>query len=219
MSNGVCVIVGAGAGMGMALARRFGREGFLLALVSRNVDKLAAELDVLHDFDVHGFPADASDENALRSTFLNIHNQLAPPDVLIYNAAAIAIGEPSTLSAEAVLANFRVNVLGALVSAQQVIPHMKERQRGTILFTGGGLALYPSATYASLALGKAALRNLTGSLAQELTPHGIKVATVTIAGGVQPGTAFDPDRIADEYWTLHTSAPSRDEWEVVFRGA
>jgi len=62
---------------------------------------------------------------------------------------------------------------------------MKARRRGSIFFTGGSFAYEPAAEYSSLSLGKAALRNLTYSLAQELGAHDIHVATVTVYGFVQ----------------------------------
>jgi short-subunit dehydrogenase len=122
------------------------------------------------------------------------------------------------LDAEKLMQDFRVNVAGALVAAQQVIPHMKAQRQGTILFTGGGLALQPHPKYASIAVGKAGIRNLSFSLAAELESAGIHVATVTIAGIVRPGTALDPDRIAEEYWRLHVQSPGKFQREAVLNG-
>ena len=86
-----------------------------------------------------------------------------------------------------------------------------------MLFTGGGLALNPWPQAAALAVGKAGLRNLVYSLAAELEPAGIHVATVTIAGMVQPGTEFDPERIADVYWQLHSEPRGQWQREIIFR--
>jgi NAD(P)-dependent dehydrogenase (short-subunit alcohol dehydrogenase family) len=85
------------------------------------------------------------------------------------------------------------------------------------LLTGGGLALSPSAQYADLAIGKAGMRSLALSLAEELEPHGIHVATVTVAGGVQAGTYFAPELIAEVYWRLHAQLRGSWEREVVYR--
>lgn len=57
-------------------------------------------------------------------------------------------------------ANFRVGCTGALVAAQQVLPDMLAKKRGTILLTGATAALRGSATFAGLAAPKAALRML-----------------------------------------------------------
>ncbi len=201
----VCAIVGAGTGISMSVARRFAREGYHIALVARSADKLARFVNELRDVDqvAHGFPGDAADAESMAATFQNIHNQMNAPDVLVYNVSRLREGAPSTLDTEALVEDFRVNVVGALHAVRQVLPAMRERKRGTILFTGGGLALNPMAQYSSLAIGKAGLRSLAFSLAQELEPVGIVVGTVTVAGFVKPGTYFDPERIADSFWQLH----------------
>ena len=93
---------------------------------------------------------------------------------------------------------------------------MRTAGHGTILLTGGGLAHEPRAGATALSIGKAALRSLSYCLAEELTPVGIHVATVTVSGRVAPGTHFDPDRIADEYWRLHTEPPGGWTTEVTF---
>jgi NAD(P)-dependent dehydrogenase (short-subunit alcohol dehydrogenase family) len=59
----VIAIVGAGPGLGLSIARRFGREGFTVALISRsaaNLDRLAAEL-ADSGIQAAGFPADVRD--------------------------------------------------------------------------------------------------------------------------------------------------------------
>jgi NAD(P)-dependent dehydrogenase (short-subunit alcohol dehydrogenase family) len=88
---------------------------------------------------------------------------------------------------------------------------MAEAGEGTILITGGMPAAIPEAT--SLSLGKAGVRALTELLARAYEPAGVHVATVTVAGTVAPGSAFDPDEIAEEYWRLHAQRPG--SWERV----
>jgi hypothetical protein len=66
-------------------------------------------------------------------------------------------------------------------------------------------------------MGKASLRNLCFSLAAELEPAGIHVATVTVAGFVEPGTYFDPDLIVEKYWELHSQPVGMWEREIIYR--
>jgi NAD(P)-dependent dehydrogenase (short-subunit alcohol dehydrogenase family) len=89
---------------------------------------------------------------------------------------------------------------------------MRRRGRGTLLFTGGGLALGPKPGLAAAAMGKAALRSLALSLAAELAPEGIHAATVTIRGFVQPGTPLSPGTVAEVFWELHRQDPAH--WEA-----
>ena len=114
-------------------------------------------------------------------------------------------------------ADLQVNIVGALVSAQCVIGEMKAAQRGTILFTGGGLALEPESNYSSLAVGKAGMRSLALSLHKELTPFHIHVATVTICGLVKEGTRFSPDKIAEVFFQLHRQPQGKWDREFVYQ--
>jgi hypothetical protein len=67
---------------------------------------------------------------------------------------------------------------------------------------------------ATVSLGKAALRSAATMLGADLAPDGIRVATLTIAGQIVAGTAFDPARIAERYWDLvQTDGP----WQAEFR--
>ncbi|MDI1448721.1 SDR family NAD(P)-dependent oxidoreductase [Polyangium sp. 6x1] len=219
MSKPVIAVVGAGPGVGLAVARRFAREGFLAALIARRPEALDEYVEGLQrgGAEAYGFPADAADETSLRQAFADIEARLGAPSVLVYNAAVLKQNRLSEVPIQDLLYDFRINVAGAVVAVQAVLPRMRAQKKGTILLTGGGLALTPFPTHASLAIGKAAIRNLTFSLGAEVEPDGIQVATVTICGFVKPGTHFDPDRIADAYWTLHTQEPGKREREIVYK--
>ncbi|MFX8782095.1 SDR family NAD(P)-dependent oxidoreductase, partial [Acinetobacter baumannii] len=89
-------------------------------------------------------------------------------DVLIYNAAGLTMSVPTALSPEQLSADLNVSVVSALAAARVVAPSMIAAGRGSILVTGGGFALRPMAAMTSLGIGKAAVRNLAFSLAEEL---------------------------------------------------
>jgi short-subunit dehydrogenase len=219
VAKNVCAVVGAGSGIGLAVAKRFAREGFSLALMARRADELEGYAAALRKegADARGFAADAGDFDSLEGALTTIDQELGPPEVLVYNAAVLRRGSPTSLSTGDLLADFKVNVAGALACVKHVAGAMRERKRGTILLTGGGLALSPHPDFASLAIGKAGLRSLAASLAGELEPAGIHVATVTVCGFVKPGTHFDPDKIADVYFTLHAQGPGQWEREVIYK--
>jgi NAD(P)-dependent dehydrogenase (short-subunit alcohol dehydrogenase family) len=208
--------------MGLAIARRFAAEGYALALVARSADALAGYARELAAGGaiVEAFPADLCSIEQVRSAFADIRRRMGDADVLVYNGArwhevpAMAI-DPVTFNADIAL-----SVTGALVCAQQVHPAMKAAGRGTMLFTGGGLALKPEFNrgVSSLTAGKSALRGLVYAMAGELAPEGIHAATVTIAGTVAAGTPFDPDIIAQAYVDLHRQPAGAWAIETVFSG-
>ncbi len=221
-SKPLCIVAGVGPGGGAAVARRFAADGFRLALIARRrteLDAIAREVTGAGG-EAAGYAADLCDLAAVKSAFDQIAADLGPSEVLIYNAARWH--EQPAMSLDPMTFNWDIALCstGALACAQHVYPAMKAAGRGSIIFTGGGLALYPEygADVSSLTAGKSALRGLTYAMAKELEADGIHVATVTIAGTVKLGTAFDPDRIADEYLALHRQ--ERKAWQVerVFRG-
>ncbi|RJX40574.1 SDR family NAD(P)-dependent oxidoreductase [Paenibacillus pinisoli] len=215
MSKPSAVIVGAGPGIGLSVAKAFGKHGYRVILVSRNEQSLQLLVSELlaSNIEAHCIQGDAGETESIESAFQNIKASYGSPEVLVYNAAALQAGLPTSLTPDQLSRELTVNVSGALASALQVIPGQEEQGKGTILFTGGGFALHPSTKYASLSLGKAALRSLAFSLGEELAPKGIHVGIVTIAGYVAKDTHFDPDRIAEVYWHLHAN---RQGHEVVY---
>lgn len=219
MSQKICAIVGFGTGVSMGVARAFGKQGYTLALLARNPSKLADNAQALQaeGYAAQTFAADAGDETSLIQAFTQIRTQLGDPEVLIYNAALLKQDSVMNLSISDLVQDFKVNVTGAVASMQQVIPAMQQQKHGTILLTGGGLALYPSPQLISLGIGKAAIRHLALSLADELKADGIHIATVTICGTVAPGTKFDPDKIAQVYWQLHAQTPDNWQTESVYQ--
>ncbi|MFE4709248.1 SDR family NAD(P)-dependent oxidoreductase [Paenibacillus sp. NPDC056722] len=215
MSKKLAVIVGAGPGVGNHVAKKFGLNGFRIILISRSLNSLNTYVDALRSegIEAYGITADAGSAESLEQAFDQIKQSYGVTDVLVYNAVTRVGGKPTTLTPEVLLNNLSVDVGGALTSALQVIPDQRKRKEGTILFTGGSIAMHPSPDYSSLSIGKAAMRNLALTLAAELAPEGIFVGTVTISGVVQAVTDYDPEQIANVYWDLFEK---RDQHEVIY---
>lgn len=203
----LAVVVGAGPGLGLAVGRRFAREGFRLALLARTPERLdRTGLDALP------VPVDLADESALRDALGQVRAAVGDPAVLVFNASEYVEGTPTQVTYEAFLHGFRVGVAAALVAVQEVAPAMRAAGRGSVLLTGGGLGLTPWAPATGLGVQKAALRNLAFAAAQELSPDGVHVATVTIKGVIKPGTATDPALVAERFWELHCEP--RESWRT-----
>ncbi len=213
------LIIGMGAGIGLSSARKFGREGFEVVMVARSENALqefATQLEA-EGIKARYFPADIADEDGYLRLLEHLAAQYPDLDILHYNASAFNPGLPSEISLATFSTDLKVNVTGALMATQAFFPGMKKRESGTMFFTGGGSALYPNAQTSSLCVGKAAMRHFALSLAQECEPAGIHVATLTVCGMVKPGTRFDPDLIADEFWRLYQQPRPAWETEIVWQ--
>jgi NAD(P)-dependent dehydrogenase (short-subunit alcohol dehydrogenase family) len=216
----VCAVIGAGPGIGLAVARRFGREGMKVALLARRgpeMERVAGEL-VSAGIEAKGHACDAERAHDITDALQAVVHDLGPVTCLVYNAAVPKPGGPLEVGLEQLVRQFRVDVGGALVAVQRVVPHMKTSRRGTVLLTGGGLALEPWPQMTALSIGKAGIRSLALCLHKELKVHGIHAATVTVDGLVEKGGKLDPDAIAAVFWELHQQPQGAFEAERVLRG-
>jgi short-subunit dehydrogenase len=210
------LLIGAGPGLGMAIARRFAVGGYRITLLARSADGLRDLADGLSDtgVEIDTIEADASDPESFRAHMADLYGRDAAPGVIVYNAV---IGAPDGLLSASVAhlqEAYAVDVISAIVAAQVAAPAMKATGFGTIIVTGGGFADHPIPALATVSLGKAALRSAATMLGADLAPDGIRVATLTIAGQIVAGTAFDPERIAERYWdVVQTEGP----WQAEFR--
>ncbi|GIV34865.1 MAG: short-chain dehydrogenase [Chitinophagales bacterium] len=219
MKKPICTIVGMGPGVSYAVAKRFAREGFAIAMIARNAAKLDNYRQQMQaaGFEAYGFPADAADFTQLASAFRHLKSQLGNIEVLVYNVSIFREAAPTQLNPDVLVEDFKADAAGLLVAVQQVVDTMRSRKQGTILITGGGQALQPYYLLSSLAAGKAALRALSYCLHDELRSYGIRVATITINGQVSPGGRFDPDRISETYWELYTAGSESFKKEIIYQ--
>jgi NAD(P)-dependent dehydrogenase (short-subunit alcohol dehydrogenase family) len=210
------LLIGAGPGVGASVIRRFGREGFRGTLIARGetLEQLAAELrsDGLR---IETVSLDIEDLDGYRAALDRIFRAPGAPGVVVYNAALPDPGEILDTSVERLRTAYDVDVIGAVVAAQVAMPVLRTAGAGTLLVTSGGFADHPVPALATLSMGKAALRSAATLVAAGVRENGIHAATITIAGSVVRGTAFDPDNIAELFWTAHTD-PS-DAWQTEYR--
>lgn len=212
------VICGYGPGISDAVARRFGREGFSVALVARTEERLVRACEALNAQDIvaRPFPCDAGDVDAVRAMLAKARAELGPIEVLHWNAFAGLAGDLTTAPTADLHALMNVLVHGLVAGVQAALPDL-EAKKGAVLVTGGGLsknepmidAMAAKWNAMGLALGKASQHKLVGLLNKKLEGRGVYVGEVTVMGLVK-GTPHDtgnatvsPDAVADKFWELY----------------
>ena len=210
------LLIGAGPGVGASVVRRFGREGFRSTLISRGetLEQLVRQLRS-DGLEIEAVVADIADLDGYRATLEQIFAAPGAPGVVVYNAALPDPGEILDTTVARLRTAHDVDVVGAVVAAQVATPALRTAGTGTLLFTSGGFADHPVPALASLSIGKAGMRSAATLIAAGVQEYGIHAATITIAGSVVPGTAFDPDKIAELFWTAHTDPA--DAWQTEYR--
>ena len=219
MAQPHAIVIGYGPGIGEATSRAFAAEGYSVALMARDAAKVDAAAKALKadGLDAVGIAADAGDENSLVAALEAARDRFGDPAALVYNAARFRMGSALKLTREEFLEDFRAGTAGALTAARIVVPAMQAARKGSILFTGGGFALFPSPEMPGLSVSKAGVRALASILAQELAPSGIRVGTVTVMGHVTPGTALDAAAVAQAFLALHRSPVDPATFEIQLR--
>ena len=174
------LITGANRGIGRAIATEFARRGHRVVATARDPRTLAdldvsqrLALDVTDDASVTAAVAAAGDI-----------------DIVIANAGVIfyAAVEATPLAELQRLLN--LNTIGAIRVAQAVLPQMRARGDGKLMFMSsivGRVVLPPGAAYAST---KWALEALVEALAIEIAPFGVQAALLE-PGAVSSGALDD----------------------------
>ncbi|MDT5000198.1 MAG: hypothetical protein QOK12_2303 [Mycobacterium sp.] len=218
----VLLVIGVGPGLGMSVAHRFGSEGYAVALVSRSPTRHADYLKSLADAGVEAaaFVADAADPGALRSAVDAVRDRFGRIDVGYYGPAA-GLPLADILDLDAAGAETALHdVVPAVDFASLLLPELRERGDGRLLFAGGLSSVVPMPKLGGLALASAVLRNYALTLHTALAPIGVYAGTVTIGGLIDRGdlhsalvedpdlfgnlsvSILNPDELADLLWTL-----------------
>jgi NAD(P)-dependent dehydrogenase (short-subunit alcohol dehydrogenase family) len=215
----VCAVIGIGPGNGLALVRRFCREGYRVAMLSRDQDYLA-ELESEFS-NATAFQCDATNSTEVKGAFDRIRSELGPVSTLVYNAGGGVFKNVEEASEEDFEKTWRVNTFGLMLAAKAALPQLREHDQANLMVTGASAAWRGRPNTAPFASAKAAQRSLAQSLARQLGPENIHVGYLVIDGVIdlprtremlpdKPDDFFiNADGVADAIWALceqHRSA-------------
>lgn len=166
----IVVITGAGAGVGRATVQEFARNGYDVALLSRDRDRLEkAAVDVRqHGVRALPIPTDVADAGAVEEAASRAEEELGPIDVWVNVAMATVFAPVSKLTAKEFERGTQVTYLGQVHGTMSALSRMRARNRGTIVNVGSALG-YRSVPLQSIYCGaKFAIRGFTDSLRSEI---------------------------------------------------
>jgi NAD(P)-dependent dehydrogenase (short-subunit alcohol dehydrogenase family) len=231
----VALVAGVGDGLGGAVARRFARGGFQTVLVARSADRLAR---IAADIEAAGgrgiaYVADLREESAVAKLFDDVEAQIGPIGVAVFNTGANYRASILDTPADMFEKVWRLGCYAGFLVGREAARHMVPRGQGTILFTGATASLRGSAQFAAFAAAKGGVRQVAQSMARELGPKGIHVASVIVDGMIDSQRVRErfPERvaqlpedgmlkpadIAEVYWQLAQQPRSAWTFEVDVR--
>lgn len=175
----VAVVTGAGRGIGAASAERLLRRGYRVVLVARDAERLAA-IAAPHGDRAHAHPADLASADACEQAIAVTVARWGRVDVLVNNAAVLGREPLDEVTRTSLERLFAVNFGAVLWLCRAAMADMETRGWGRIVnltsvgVHTGGYSLSSAAYEAS----KAAVANLTKTLARHGAPRGILVNAV-----------------------------------------
>ena len=174
-------ITGASSGIGQALALRFHRAGYRLALVARRVHEIetwaAAQQLPADSYSIYS--ADVSDTASIVAAAQDCLVRQGLPDVVIANAG-ISVGVDTAVRADldVIQRTFATNNIGMAATFHPFIDAMAARGSGTLVGIGSVAGIRGLPGHGAYCASKAAVISYCESLRGELRPLGVRVVTV-----------------------------------------
>lgn len=200
MTQKTLAVVGAGPAIGMAMARRFGREGYRIGLIARNQSKLDGFVSELNREGVEaiGVSADVHDRAALVAGLQSIAKRFGSITALEYSPLIEmkALVDVLDLDVEEASRQIDFQLFGAMGSVQAVIGDMIARRDGLLFFTTGTSSIVPAPSHSNGSIGVVALRHYALMLHTRLRESGVYAGTISI------GAPHAGPEIADMYWEM-----------------
>lgn len=198
MSEKICLVTGVGPGTGRAIAERFAKDGYKVAMLARDKERLD-EIEASTE-SAFGFVCDVSDLDQMSATITQVQDDLGPISCLIHNAVGGALGNFLEVGPEVLEKNFQINTMALYHLGRMLAPSMIEAGEGVILATGNTSAYRGKDRFAAFAPSKAAQRILLESMARTLGPKGVYCGYVAI------------DAVIDVPWTRAAFSDRPDEF-------
>lgn len=181
LAGQVALVTGSGRGLGRAYAVALAEAGATVAVTARTESEIQA---VQQEIEKHGGHAlaisvDVTDKNALAKLVTTIEKQLGPIDLLVNNAGVLrAIGRVTEMDADVWWREVEINLRGAFLCSQAVLPGMIRRQHGRIINMVSVGGLFAVDSFSAYCTSKSALIRFSECLAIENKEYGILVFAI-----------------------------------------
>jgi 3-oxoacyl-[acyl-carrier protein] reductase len=228
LAGKVALVTGASRGIGFAIARRLGQMGARVSICGRDQSTLDQSASNLRGegIEMLAVQADVSRGDQISSLVQKTQQELGPIDILVNNAGIGLFGPFHEFEEADWDAVHDTNLKSVFLMCRAVAPEMIRPQTGHIINISSLAGKNTFANGAIYCASKWGLMGLTGSMAEDLRGHGIRVSAIcpgSVAtefsghGGKNPSTILQPDDVAHTVAALVTQAAGSFISEVHIR--
>jgi serine 3-dehydrogenase (NADP+) len=173
----VVLVVGASSGIGRATAIRFAKEGARVMAAARRSERLRALKDEIPSIETA--VADAADAAAMERLAAETVERLGPVDILVYNTGTnVKDRTMARLTAPIWDMMMATNLNGAYYITRAVLPSMRERKSGHLIFVSSISGILPDVSGAAYQASKRGLIGLAHAIRVEERENGIRTCAI-----------------------------------------
>ncbi|MDQ7821909.1 MAG: SDR family oxidoreductase [Candidatus Eremiobacteraeota bacterium] len=233
MKDRIVLVTGASSGIGLAAAKRFALAGASLVLVARGEERLQRLRGTLESGGVKvlSYCADVGKEEEVRHVVSDVADRWGAPDVLVNNAGVGYRGAAEDLPPARFDEMLATNVRGPFLFTRHILPLMKKRGAGHIVYVSSGAGKNGIAGLSGYCASKFALMGFAESVALEAKPFDVKISVVVPGStntdfhrtmGSEPSpearsSMIQPEDIAETIYHVVTTAKTFWIYEVTTR--
>jgi NAD(P)-dependent dehydrogenase (short-subunit alcohol dehydrogenase family) len=175
-------IFGAGPALGLSVARRFGREGYRVALVARRQESLDELAAALPDVETATFRADLLDPAQLAAAVAAIEERFGQVDVAVWSPGGLDQPRVEVLDIDPdeLPGQLDLLLLAPIRLARLLLPGMRKRGDGALLYASGTSATMPVPQLGNVGVALAGMRNYIFGANAALSGEGVYVGVVPI---------------------------------------
>ncbi|MFD0206650.1 MULTISPECIES: SDR family NAD(P)-dependent oxidoreductase [Saccharothrix] len=193
------LITGAATGIGNVTARMLAADGHTVYASMRDPEHADAEhaSDLLdharhQGLDVRLVALDVTSQESADAAVATVLADTDAIDVVIHNAGHLYVGYVEAFTAEDITHLLDINAVGAHRVNRAVLPHLRERRRGTLLYVGSTIGVTTPPFLGPYVASKVAFDALAVTTAYETNPFGIETSIV-MPGAITQGTRHFPN--------------------------
>ena len=169
-------ITGASSGIGKALALKFAKENWKVAVSARRKELLD---ELAQNENISSFPLDVTDDGLVKTSFLNILNEFKELDLCVFCSGAYDPKLEKEINMDQIKKIMNINFFGVLNCIKTVEGYFKNKKEGHISVVSSVAAYRGLPNSSGYGPSKAALTNLTESLYFDFKKHNVRISLIS----------------------------------------